>query len=177
MRTLDVVIDGCGDADGRHAKPGQITRAAERSVAADGDEALNAEVFTGIGAALHTLRRAELVAARRVKHGAAFDLNTVYTAGVHFRNVAVYQTVITAVDAKAGDILADGRTDNRTNCGVHAGRVAAACEDSYSSDIGHNISLHFIRDSFILSVFIIIAIFKNTKTIEAGQLEFNDTLC
>lgn len=50
-----------------HAEAGQILRAAERTVAADGDDAVESEQLAGVGGLLLPLLRAEFLAAGGVE--------------------------------------------------------------------------------------------------------------
>ena len=135
VRAHDVVVDRAGHADAGHALAGQRLRAAERTVAAAADQAVDAEILAGVRRLLQALLGQHLLAARGVQHGAAAADDAVYAAGAHLDDIAVDQAAVAAADAQHGDIERGRGTDDRTDQCVHAGCVAAAGEYANSANL------------------------------------------
>ena len=131
----DIVVDGAGQTDHRDAAVCQLAGTTVGTVAADDDQCINAQ-FAALGRALIlTFLGLELQAAGRVKDRAA-GLNDVGdTAQIHFKAFAVQQTIVAALNADHPIALVQTCTHHRTNCGIHAGGVAAAGQHTDRFDL------------------------------------------
>ena len=123
---VDVVVDGAGDAHHGDAELGQILRAAERTVAADGHQTVQPQQLAGVGRLLHALLCAELVASGAVQDGAAPVDDPADAGVVHLHEITGDQTGIAPADAHALDAAGQRAAYHRTDAGVHARCVAAA---------------------------------------------------
>ena len=123
---VDVVVDGTGDAHHGDTELGQILRAAERTVAADGHQTVQPQQLAGVGRLPLTLLSAELVAPGAVQDGAAPVDDPADAGIVHFHEVPGDQTGIASADAYALDAAGQRAAYHRTDAGVHARCVAAA---------------------------------------------------
>ena len=128
----DVVINGAGDAHHGDAVTAQILCAAERTVAADGDNTVEAQQLTGGGGLLLPLLGAELVTAGGVENGAAAVDDAADAGGVHLHKVAGNKTLPAAANTDDLDTTCQGTADNRADSGIHAGGVTAGGEDANS---------------------------------------------
>ena len=134
---FQVVIDGAGDTDGGDAVfLAQAFGAAERTVAADDDQAFDAAVVERFDGLLLPLYRVHFHTAGGTQHGAAALHDVGNAAHLHRHHIVVDQARIALFDPVDlhAEILC--RSDDRTDTGVHAGRVAAACQHT---DSFHNI--------------------------------------
>ena len=140
----DVVVDGAGDANHRDAELGQILRAPERTVAADGHQTVQPQQLAGVGRLLLALPGAELVAPGAVQDGAAPVDDAADAGVVHLHKVPGDQTGIAPADAHALDAPGQGAAHHRADAGVHARRVAAAGQYADTLDcIVHKTSTSF----------------------------------
>ena len=134
----DVVVDGAGDADAGDALVGQRAGAHKRTVAADDDQRVDAELLAAgqtFGLAFVGL---ELKAARGVKDGAAAVDDLRNAAHVHLVHFAVDQAVVAALDAHHPVAFGDAGAHDGAHGGVHAGGVAAAGQHADGLDLlGH----------------------------------------
>ena len=135
IRAADIVINRARNADARNALAGQRLCAAERTVAAAADQAVNAEVTAGVSRLLQTFLGQHFLAACGVQHGAALADDAVYTAGTHLDDVAVDETAVTAANAENGNIVCACAADYRADECVHAGCVAAAGKYADSANL------------------------------------------
>ena len=126
FRAADIVINRAGHTNARNPLTGQRLRAAEGTVTANADQAVNPEVLAGIRSLLQPLLGQHFLTACRIQHGAALADDAVYTARRHFDNVAVDKTAVTAADAKHRDIVCRCSPNNCANDRVHARSIAAA---------------------------------------------------
>ena len=106
-RCRDIVVDRARHADARNALARKRLRAAERTVAAAADQAVDAQVLAGVGRLLETLLGHHFLAAGGVQHGAALADDAVNAACAHLDDVAVDQTAVAAADAENGMSFAD----------------------------------------------------------------------
>jgi len=127
VRTGNIVINRTGERHARDAGQGEITRPAERAVAADDDDAVQPDFLTHIDRLIDALLRFKLRAAGRVEHGAAAVNNIGNAAEIHLKHIPADQSAVTAAYAKHPEAILTARTYNRTDCSIHAWRVAAAC--------------------------------------------------
>ena len=134
VRADDVVVDRAGNADDGHAEAGQILRAAERTVAADGDDAVESEQLAGVGGLLLPLLRAEFLAAGGIEHSPAAVDDAAHAPGIERQNIAVNQSVPAAADADALDPETGGGARHGADGRVHAGGVAAGGEHADALD-------------------------------------------
>ena len=144
IRRGDVVIDGSGDADAGDTACGKIGSTAEGAVAADGNDAVNADFAAGSQSLLHTLFRLELRATVGVKNGAA----TVQKIGNVARGKLLYvvldQTRVTAIDRNDLNAASQSRAGYGTDSRIHTGCVTAGSKNAdFSEFVSHNsILLH-----------------------------------
>ena len=131
----DVVVDGARHADARNALARKRLCAAERTVAAAADEAVDAQILAGVGRLLETLLGHHFLAACGVQHGAALADDAVNAARAHLDDVTVDQAAVAAADAEDGNIICRRASNDRTDECVHARCVAAACKYANSSNL------------------------------------------
>ena len=147
----DVVVDGTGDAHHGDAELGQILRAAERAVAADGHQSVQPQQLAGGVGLLLPLLGAELVASGAVQHRAAPVDDPADAGVVHLQNIAGDQSLIPAADAHTLDAPGQRAADHGTDTGVHARRVTAAGQYADTLHcIFHIPRPHFVTGSFPL---------------------------
>ncbi len=113
----------------------QLTGATVGAVAADDHQRIDAQFTALCSTFILTLFGLELKAACGVKNGAACGDDVRDTAQVHFKALAVQQTVIAALNADHPEALVQAGTDHGTDCCVHAGGVAAAGENTDRLDL------------------------------------------
>ena len=68
VTTRNIVIDGAGESDARNTSFAEVTSTSERTVAADYNNALDTELFTGINSLLHTFFGCELLTSCGIKN-------------------------------------------------------------------------------------------------------------
>ena len=142
----DVVVDGAGDTHHGNAELGQVLRAAECAVAADGHQAVQTDELAGGVGLLLPLLGAELVTAGGVQNGAAAVDDAADAGVVHLDDVAGDQALIAAADAHALDAPGVGAADHGADAGVHAGGVAAAGQHADTFDcVFHTLFPHFAK--------------------------------
>ena len=153
-----VVVDGGGDAHHPDALVGQLQSAAEGTVAPDGHDPVDTQVFAHPGGLLHALGSAELVAAGGVKDGAALTADTAHVPVLEFEYVAVDQSGVAPPDTNAGDVGRSGGPYDGADGGIHARGVAAAGENADPLCSCHLYHILFIaalqavlRNQYILS--------------------------
>ena len=105
-------------------------RPAEGTVAADGHNSVQAQQLTGSNGLLPALRLHELCAAGCIEDGSSLIDNMADAGAVHGNEVAVNQSTPASANADALNSPAYRRTDHSTHRCVHAGRIAAAGQDS-----------------------------------------------
>lgn len=124
---FEVVVDRAGNADrGNAVLVAEAFRPLERTVAADDDKPLDAVLVQRVYRLLLPFDSVHFDAARRPKHGAAALHDIGNTAHFHRNHIVRNQPGITLPDSidLHSEILC--RTHNRTDTGIHAGRIAAA---------------------------------------------------
>ena len=131
----DIVVDGARHADARNALARKRLRAAERTVAAAADQAVDAQILAGVGRLLETLLGHHFLAAGGVQHGAALADDAVNAARAHLDNIAVDQTAIAAADAENGNVVCRRASNDRADECVHTRRIAAACKYANSANL------------------------------------------
>ena len=134
----DVVVDGAGNADGRDPVVGKVCRAAERAVAAAGNDAVDVIFFAGSDGLRHALRRFEFKAAVGIKNGAAScdDVAKVGRGGKKL-HIVVNESLVSLINAVNLDAAGERGSRRGADDGIHAGRVAAGGQDADSSEIFH----------------------------------------
>ena len=137
--TADVIVNGGGNAHNLqiHAFFGCLTgqgqRTAERTVAADGYDAVQSQQLAGgkrFGAAFSVHK---FLAAGGVEHGAALVDDMTDAGGVHGKKIAVDQAAPAAADTHAVHAVVHGGTHNGAHGCVHAGGVTAAGQNADAS--------------------------------------------
>ena len=141
----DIVVDGAGQADTGNPPLGQILGAAERAVAADDYQPLNAVLPAGSHRFLHPLFGAELGATGGIQHGAAPMDDVRHAAQIHLHKVPVDQAVVPTVHAIHLHTLAQSGTDNGPHGGIHARSVPAAGQYREFFDRHRYLSPYFPR--------------------------------
>ena len=142
----DVVVDGAGDAHHGDAELGQILRAAERAVAADGHQPVQTDELAGGVGLFLPLVGAELITAGAVQNGAAPVDDAADAGVVHLQDVAGDQPLPAPADTHALDAPRVGAAHHGADTGVHARRVAAAGQhaDAFHC-VFHIVRPHFLR--------------------------------
>ena len=122
----DVVVNGAGNADAGDPQIGQSLGAAERTVAADDNDRVDAQLLAHFGALFLALLGLELKATGGIKNGAAAVDDLGNAPQVHLIGLTVQQTVESALDSDHPHAVAQGGTHNGAHSSVHTRRVAAA---------------------------------------------------
>ena len=148
VRAAHVVVDRRGNADHRNAHARELQRAAERAVAADGDDRVDAEQLAHRDSLFASLDRHELVTARRIQDRAALREDMADVDALELHKIAGDQAVIAATDADALDAEVLSRAHDGADSRVHAGSVAAAGEYADSFHCRCHMYHSFIYDSF-----------------------------
>ena len=131
----DIVIDCARYADAGHPLAGQRLRTAEGTVAAAADQAVNAQIFAGVGCLLQALFRHHFLAACGIQHSAAAADDTVHTTGAHLNDIAIDQSAVSTADAEYGNVKCGCGTHDRTDERVHARCITATGENANSADL------------------------------------------
>ena len=126
----NVEIYGSGDTYGIDAVLREFARALERSVAADHDHAVNAVPFADFRRLALSLLGHHLHAARRVEYGAAAVYDVRDAARIHVDKLLIEQAGIAAHNALYLHAVVQGRANHRTDCRIHTGGIAAACQNT-----------------------------------------------
>ena len=134
MRAGNIIVDRRGQADHGDAVFGERQRAAERSVAADGDDTVQSKQLAGVHGLLLSLGRHEFLAARGVEDRAAAVDDVRDALFVQTHDVAVDESVPAAPDADHLDAEMKRRAHDAADRRIHAGRVAAAGQNADPAD-------------------------------------------
>ena len=138
VRRVEVVVDRLGHADGRKAGREELARHAERVVAADRDEHVDAALLQRREHALLAVLGLVDVRARGAEDRAALVQDAARVLARQLDRVVV-EHALPAL-AKAEDLVAvvvDPLADDSADDGIEAGAVAAACQQSDSCHAGH----------------------------------------
>ncbi len=138
VRRVEVVVDRLGHADGREARREELARDAERVVAADRDEHVDAALLERCEHALLAVLGLVDVRARRAENRAAPVQDAARVLARELDRVVV-EHALPAL-AKAEDLVSvvvDPPADDSADDGVQAGAVAAACQKSDSCHVRH----------------------------------------
>ena len=134
----NIVVNGGGNTGHLQLIPrllgpaGQLQRPPEGAVAANGHNGVQAQQAAGGQGLVLTGHGPELIAAGGIQEGAA-PVDDVADAGcIHVDKITVDQAVPASADADAADALAHGGPYDGADSGVHARRVAAACQNAYT---------------------------------------------
>ena len=152
----DVVVDGAGDADAGDPYVGEVLRAAERAVAADDHQAVDAVLLAHLFALHDAGHLFELQAAGSVENGAAPLNDLGHRADAHVHDLLVEKTGIAAHDPLDLDAHGDGGADDCANGGVHARGIPAAGQDADRLDlfIGvHGANLLYVNYLFHIRIY------------------------
>jgi len=107
---------------------GEISCAAVGAVAADDDQTLDAHFLAGVDAFEHAGFLFEFRAACGKEQSAAALNDRRDRACIHLNDIAVEQAVIASANADDLHTFIESRSCDRTDCGIHARGVAAACQ-------------------------------------------------
>ena len=135
VRAANIVINRARHADAVHTLAGQRLRAAESTVTAAADQAIDAQILTGVRRLLQAFLGHHFLAARGVEHRTAAADDAVYAAGAHLDDVAVDQAAVTTADAEYGNVIGGCRTHDRADQCVHARCVTTAGEHADSANL------------------------------------------
>ena len=138
VRRVEVVVDRLGHADGREARREELARDAERVVAADRDQHVDAALLQRREHALLAVLGLVDVRARGAEDRAALVQDAARVLARQLDRVVV-EHALPAL-AKAEDlvpVVVDPLADDSADDGVEAGAVAAACQKSDSCHARH----------------------------------------
>ena len=128
--TTDIVVDRTGNADHIDTILGKRTGTAESAVTTDCDNAVKTKELTGGNRTLLSFFGHEFLTACSVEDGAASVNRSGYTAGIHFDNVTVDQTIPATANAIDFDAMIKTGTDNSADSSIHARCVAATGQNT-----------------------------------------------
>ena len=141
----NVVIDGAGDTDGGDTVCGKVCCAAERTVAADGDDTVDMVVLAGLERLCHTFGILKFIATCGIEDRTALiDDIAEISCGCEKLHIAIDKTLIAFEDTVNLDATGKSFSCCRADCGVHTGRVAAGCKNTDSSELCHCFILPFV---------------------------------
>ncbi len=129
--TVDIVVDGAGEADDREAVflP-QVMRSVEGAVAPNRHQPFDPSLSQLLRCHRPAFGVEELLAARGLDDGAA-KLDDVRDGGrVHLLELASQHTLVATMDADHPPPFMDRRANYRAKAGVHAWSIPAAGEDT-----------------------------------------------
>src|SRR5579862_3034806 len=122
---VDVVVDGCRDADHRETELLQRRRAAHGAVAADRDQRFYAlRLESAQGLLLH-LDPGEFRKARRLQDGAAALDDAADVARAEFRDLPSREALVSAPDPEGAHAQRERGAHHRAHRGIHSRRIAA----------------------------------------------------
>ena len=110
---------------------GKVGRTAKRSVTADSDDAVDTELAAGLNCLLHTLLRLELGAAVGIEHRTALVDYIGYVAQTKGLDVAADKTRVSSENSYDLNAACNSGSYDRSDSGIHSGRVAAGGKNSY----------------------------------------------
>ena len=125
----DVVVNGTRQTDTGNTRMGQIAGASVGTIAADNNNALDAQLTAVIRCLLNAFGSSEFRTSGGVKHGAASVDNIRNAPEIHLYDFACDKTVIASLHSVNVHSLIDGCSDDCTDSSVHTGRIAAAGEN------------------------------------------------
>ena len=137
VRAADIIVDRRRNADHRDPEPGKLKRAAEGTVAADRHDALQTKHLAGGDRLLASRFSHELLAARGIQDGTAPGQQVADALAGKLYEITIDEALPAAPDTDAFDPVGKGRSDHRADCRIHAGRVAAARQNTDSFDLFH----------------------------------------
>ena len=131
----NIIVDRTGQTDHRDAAVCKLTSTTVRAVAADDDQSIDSKLTALCSALVLTFLGLELKAAGRIQDRAA-SLNDVGDAAqVHFKALAIQQTIVAALNADHPITLVQTGTNHSTNCSIHTGGIAAAGQHTNRFDL------------------------------------------
>ena len=130
--TADIIINGGRNADHIDAVFGKRPSTAESTVAADGDDAVQAQEFAGGNSLFLTFLCHKFLAAGGVQNRAAAVNGMSNALFIQPDHVAVDQAVITSADTVALQAVVKSSTDNCTDSCVHTRGVATTGQNANS---------------------------------------------
>ena len=119
----DVVINRAGQTDAGNPLCSHVFATAERAIATDDDQRVDAQLPAAVGRLLLPLKRLEFKAARSVQHRAAAMDDLRNTADIHFLDITIDQAIITAINPHHLDAVIECCAGYRANRGIHSGGV------------------------------------------------------
>ena len=126
----DIVVNRARQADDGKAKLlGEQLCAAQRTVAADHAEPLDAALDEVLMSAAASLGRRPLLAARRPEEGAAALDDVAHILGLKLPHILIEESLIAIVDAPHTDAFIEGCARHGTRRRVHSGAVSPARHD------------------------------------------------
>ena len=146
----DVVVDSGRDADDIDTIFAQRASAAEGTVTADGNDAVEAQELTCGNSLALTFLGHKFLAAGCVENCAAAADGMGNALLVQFDNVAGDKAVPATANAVALNTMVHGGTDNSADAGIHTGGVAAAGQDTNSFDAHNEFLLEVTFHIYIL---------------------------
>ena len=147
----DVIVDGTGDADDINAEFTEGSGTPESSVAANGNNAVQTQEFTGGNGLALAFFCHKLLAPGGIKDRTAAVDRVSDTLFIQADNIAVNETVPAPADAVAFQAVVNRGSDNCTDAGVHAGCVTAAGQDSNS---------FYTHEGYLLSSFFRLSFYR-----------------
>ena len=148
----DIVVYRSGKTDRRDAPDGEVGRAAEGSVAADRDDAVDVVVTAGLYGLCHALFGLELRAAVGVEDRAAETAYVGDVAGSELLQLAADEAGIALHDADdLNSVSVSGKCDGADRR-VHAGCVSAGGQDADFSELCHCIYHPFLKIFILIRI-------------------------
>ena len=138
IRVSQIVVDGAGQANRGHAQVVQSLCALEAAVAANDDQAVNAEFMEHVHGLFLPFRRFHFQAARGFENGSAFIDDKFNLLAADFGQAAADQAGIAPEHAHRRDAFGFCSPHNSVDGGIHSGGVSAACQNRNSLHVTHS---------------------------------------
>ena len=138
--TGQIVVDGARKAhDGEVKLAGKLAGAAQRAVAADHHQRVNAVFLDNLIGLLTSFNSPELLATRGLEDSAAVVHDAGNILGLQVNDLIFYQAPVATVDALNLKTVINRGTRHRADCRVHAGGVTSRSQYANSLDCCHNL--------------------------------------
>ncbi|MNW63467.1 hypothetical protein D3C74_416800 [compost metagenome] len=120
VRERNVIIDGTRQSHGVNAQLAELVGSFVRTVTAANYQPVDTHLVQDIRTLLLAFRGQEFQTAGRLQNRASALDDITYTAQIHWKNVTVKQSLVTALDSEHFNAEVDCTAHHSANCRVHA---------------------------------------------------------
>ena len=134
IRAAHIIVNGCGNSDNRDAEPRQLQCAAEGTVTADRDNAVQPKHLAGHDRPFPALFGHKIVAAGGKQNRTASGQDMSHAVAFQSDKISIDQSLPASPDTDAFNPAGQGGANDRSHSGIHSGRVSAAGQHTDSFD-------------------------------------------